>query len=70
MLSKKDFKAPKGKFRVIAVDTFDQEGCDWIEGDFLLKETAMLAAKEKGGEMLKTHVYDDKGNHIYHAGTF
>ncbi len=70
MLSQKDFKAPKGKFRVIGVDTFDRDGSDWIEGDFKTKEEALKVAKEKGGTMLKTHVYDDKGNHIGEGGTF
>ncbi len=70
MLSQKDFKAPKGKFRVIGVDTFDSEGCDWIEGDFDTKEEAIRHAKLKGGTMLKMHVFDDAGNHVSEAGTF
>jgi len=70
MLSHKDFKAPKGKFRVIGVDTFDREGSDWIEGDFKTKEEAFAVAKKKGGSMLKTHVYDDKGTHLFDAGQF
>lgn len=68
MLSRNDFKAPKGKFRVIGVDTFD--GTDWIDGDFKTKEEAFAKANSKGGEMLKTHVYDDKGNHLHDAGRF
>jgi hypothetical protein len=68
MLSGKDFKAPKGKFRVVGVDTFD--GGDWIEGDFKTKDEAFKHANTKGGEMLKTHVYDDKGNHLHEAGVF
>jgi hypothetical protein len=61
-------QAPKGKFRVVGVDTFD--GTDWVEGDFKTKEEAFERANKKGGEMLKTHVYDDKGNHLHDAGTF
>ncbi len=68
MLSRKNFKAPKGKFRVIGVDTFD--GVDWIEGDFDTKEQALECAHKKGGEMLVTHVYDDNGNHVGDAGRF
>ena len=68
MLSRKDFKAPKGKFRVIGVDTFD--GCDWIEGDFKTKKEAFETANSKGGTMLKMHVYDDQGNHLHDAGQF
>lgn len=68
MLSEKDFKAPKGKFRVIGVDTFD--GTDWIDGNFTTKKAAIKHADERGATMLKTHVYDDKGNHIHEGGTF
>ena len=68
MLSPRDFKAPKGKFRVIGVDTFDNT--DWIEGDFDTRKEAIERAKEKGGTMCKTHVYDDKGIHIFDDGTF
>lgn len=61
-------KAPKGKFRVIGVDTFD--GGDWVSGDFSTKEEAINHAVIKGGQMTKMHVYDDLGRHIYDAGTF
>jgi len=61
-------QAPIGKYRVIGVDTFD--GGDWIEGDFDTAAEAYERAREKGGTMLKTHVYDDTGQHLYEAGTF
>ncbi len=61
-------KAPKGKFRVIGVDTFSNE--DWSYGDFDTEEEAIDLANKKGGEMLKTHVYNDKGKHLHQAGTF
>lgn len=63
-------KAPKGKFRVIGVDTFD--GGDLVEGDFDTLEQAKKHASErtKGEQMLKMHVYDDTGSHRYDAGTF
>jgi hypothetical protein len=60
--------APVGKFRVIGVDTFD--GGDWVDGDFDSREVALAHAKARGGEMLKMHVYDDKGNHVGSAGSF
>lgn len=60
--------APKGKFRVVGVDTFD--GGDWVEGDCDTLEEAIELANKTGGTMLKTHVYDDKGKSLYHAGTF
>lgn len=61
-------QAPAGKFRVVCVDTFD--GGDWVDGDYDSKEAALKRANEKGGTMLKVHVYDDKGHHIGGAGTF
>ena len=63
-----ELKAPAGKFRVIGVDTFD--GTDWIDGDYDTEEIAIQQAKVKGGTMLKTHVYNDEGKHIFEAGTF
>ena len=61
-------KAPAGKFRVIGVDTFD--GGDWVQGDFDTKDEALRVAQEKGGEMTKMHVYDERGHHVGQAGTF
>lgn len=63
-----ELKAPEGKFRVVGVDTFD--GTDWVDGDYDTYEKARLAAIEKGGKMLKTHVYNDKGIRLFEAGTF
>ena len=59
---------PKGKYRVICVDTFD--GGDWHDGDYDTKEAALKRAGEKGGTMLRVHVYDDQGRHVGDAGTF
>ncbi len=63
-----ELKAPSGKFRVVGVDTFD--GTDWVVGDYDTRESALGVAFIKGGEMLKMHVYDDKGNHCGEAGRF
>lgn len=60
--------APKGKFRVVGVDTFD--GGDWVEGDFDTKNEAINHANKQGDTMLKMHVYNDQGHHIHEAGTF
>jgi hypothetical protein len=60
--------APIGKYRVVCVDTFD--GGDWLHGDFDTAAEAISAATTKGGTMLKTHVYDDTGRHIFQAGNF
>jgi ethanolamine utilization microcompartment shell protein EutS len=68
MMPTVELKAPPGQFRVVAVDTFD--GTDWVHGDFATAEEALRAARSKGGEMLKTHVYDDAGKHLGDAGRF
>lgn len=60
--------APRGKYRVIGVDTFD--GGDWHQGDFDTKDAALKCAHDKGGPMTKMHVYDDSGHHVGEAGTF
>lgn len=62
------FAAPKGKFRVICVDTFD--GGDWVHGDFDTKDAAIKAAAAKGGNMLRAYVYDDAARQVSNAGTF
>ncbi len=67
-MNRDEMIAPKGKFRVIGVDTFD--GTDWIEGDYDTKPEALKIAKEKGGTMLKTHIYDDEGTHVGDHGEF
>jgi hypothetical protein len=61
-------QAPAGKYRVVGVDTFDRT--DWVEGDFETREAALAHARAKGGEMLKMHVYNDRGAHIGEAGSF
>jgi hypothetical protein len=63
-----ELKAPPGKFRVVLVDTFDDES--WVHGDYDTPEQAIEQAKDKGGVMLKSHVYDDQGKHLYDAGEF
>lgn len=60
--------APKGKFRVITVDTFRK--IDWVHRECNTQQEAIEVAKERGGKILINHVYDDKGNHIFDSGTF
>ena len=64
----KDLKAPKGKFRVIMVDTFD--GGDCVEGDYKTKKEAFKVVDEKGGTMNICYVYDSKGKQLRKTGTF
>lgn len=61
-----ELKAPKGKFRVVKVDTFDRD--DWVDGDYDTLNTAKENAI--GGEMLKAYVFDDVGCQLYNSGTF
>ena len=61
-------KAPKGKVRVVGVDTFDNT--DWIIGDYMTEQEAIDVAELEGQRMLKTHVYNDNGKHLFSAGSF
>lgn len=63
-------KAPEGKFRVIGVDTFD--GGDWVDGDFDTVEAAKERIEEKtrGQQMLRMHIYNDRGHNVGDGGTF
>jgi hypothetical protein len=61
-------RAPKGKFRVVGVDTFD--GGDWVDKDCNTLDEAIAHADGRGGTMLKMHVYNDEGKHLHEAGTF
>lgn len=60
--------APRGKFRVVGVDTFD--GGDWLEGDFPTLEKAKKRASEEGGQMTVMYIYNDNGQCVGRAGTF
>jgi hypothetical protein len=68
MKKREEFKAPKGKFRVIGVDTFSNE--DWVYGDYNSLNEAKKFAQEKGGNMNMVYVYDDQGNYKFGAGTY
>lgn len=63
ILDKSRFKAPKGQFRLIFVDTF---GDDWIGDDFETLDLAREEARErtKNVQKLKAHIYDDQGHHV------
>ncbi|MDP3729412.1 MAG: hypothetical protein Q8R26_01470 [bacterium] len=56
-------KAPKGKFRVIVVDKFDDHS--WIEDDFstLAAATTYVNNRTKCQQILKMYVCDDTGAH-------
>lgn len=62
MESRNRLIAPKGKFRVIGVDTFEAYNADYLIGDYSTLKKALQVAKAHGGTMNPTYVYDDKGN--------
>lgn len=64
------FKASKGKFLVIGVDTFSNE--DWQEGTFDDLDLAIQHADKQveDKEMLKMCIYDDEGMNWYECGYY
>lgn len=68
MKIREDFKAPKGQFRVVGVDTFSNE--DWVYGDFNSLQEAKDFANSKGGNMNMVYVYDENGQFKHQAGTY
>ena len=66
--TRSDLKAPKGKYRVVSVDTFDGGDCILLTTKF--KQKALDLARSEGGTMCIVYVYDDKGRQIDRSGTF
>ncbi len=66
--TRQDLIAPKGKYNVVLVDTFD--GGDAIVLTTKSKKKALEEARRRGGTMLIAYVYDDKGNQIKKEGSF
>lgn len=62
-------EAPKGKFRIIGFDTFDNS--EWVEGDFdsLLQAKKYADKKTKDKQTLKMYVFDAAVRLRYKAGT-
>ncbi len=58
-----EHRAPTGKFRVIACDTFERPFADYLVGDFAELDAAFAAAK--GALEPMTGVYDDGGQHKF-----
>lgn len=56
-------KAPKDKYQVVCVDTFD--GTDWVVGDYKSIYYAMKIADKNTRDMIRTYIYDDNGDCIY-----
>lgn len=64
------FTSSSDKFRAIGVDTFSND--EWISGEFeTLEEAIKHAEKQAEGKcMLKMHVYNAQGEHLFDSGTF
>jgi len=62
-------KAPKGRYRVVGVDTFEGPRDDFLMGDFDVLEDAKEEARYNGGEMNVTYVFDDEGNTLARFGS-
>lgn len=60
--------APKGKYRVVTVDTFD--ATDGVQGDYATLHEANKEAKDNSGTMLKAYVYDETGKCVAGYGSF
>ena len=60
--------APKGKFRLVGVDTFEGPLADYLIGDYDTKEAAIEDCKRHGGHMNPCYVFDDAGNSLFRAG--
>ena len=67
--------APKGQFRVLAVDTWNPPGDHQIIGDFPSLDAAMQVAnkhaastKAGGDDYTEYYVYDDQGEFVAEGG--
>jgi hypothetical protein len=70
LASEGKLKAPKGKFRVVGVDTFEGFDADYLIGDYDTIEEARKVCTERGGVMNSCYVYDDSGMQLAEAGSF
>lgn len=64
-----ELSAPKGKFRVIGVDTFEGPFADYKIGDFDSKNEAVSTATRQAGQMNPVYVYDDEGSLVWSGGS-
>jgi hypothetical protein len=64
-----DLIAPKGKYRVVAVETLKGPLEDYLVGDYASQEEAVAKAESMGDKFEPAYVYDDKGVLIHQAGS-
>jgi hypothetical protein len=60
-------QAPKGKFRVVGVKTFESLTTDYLIGDFDTLDEAQHVAGMKGRERHPVYVYSDQENLLFEA---
>ncbi len=67
--------APKGQFRVLAVDTWNPPGDHEVVGDFLTLDAAIefankraASTKSGGDDYTEYYVYDDQGEFVAEGG--
>jgi hypothetical protein len=65
-----ELTAPKGKFRVVGVDTFEGPTADYLIGDFDSLKEAMAETDKHGGVMNPVYCYDDQGTMLHSAGSY
>ena len=70
LASEGKLKAPKGKFRVVAVDTFAGPTEDYLIGDYNSVVEAKKVCAEPSGQMNPCYVYDDSGKLLHEAGGY
>ena len=61
--------APKGRFQLLEVDTFEGPFAETLAGDYPTVEAALAAGTrfKRGQSLLRFYVYDDQGKFIAEA---
>ena len=63
--SDKDHLAPKGKFRLLGVDTFEGPFAEFVVGDYDDQADAIKEAKARRQPMVPFYVFSDDGVMLY-----
>jgi hypothetical protein len=61
--------APRGRFRVVGVDTFSGPYEDYLIGDCADKDEAVAIAAKHGRRLNPCYVFDSNGRCIFSAGS-
>ena len=61
--------APKGRYRLVGVDTFEGPLCDFLIGDFVSKDEAIAECSARATQpMMRYYVYSETGAMLFKAG--